>query len=156
MHICISLAGFLLKHNQQLCPKDVQSVSNIIDVTLEHLITTVRIPSQRIVRRDGPFLLKGIFSSLIPGVVGKCQPMTFSLVKGTSVHLLCSSQLSDHLPNPVWASLPYVRRPSDDRTLCETNTKRAPWSSRSGRCRRKEKDKMYRKWNVKWMCASTK
>lgn len=32
---------------------------------------------------------------------GKCQPMTFSSVKGTSFHLLCSSQLSDHLPNPV-------------------------------------------------------
>lgn len=30
----------------------------------------------------------------------KCQPMTFSWVKGTWVHLLCSTQLSYHFPEP--------------------------------------------------------
>lgn len=94
------------------------------------LITILRF---LIVRWAFPFHSRPFSAVLSMRLGGKCQPMTFSSVKGTSVHLLCSSQLSDHLPSPVWASLPYVRRPSDKRTLCEANTKGALRSSRSGR-----------------------
>lgn len=95
-----------------------------------------------IIRRGGPFLLApGHFQQSYPqGTALKCQPMTFSSVKGTSVHLLCSSQLSDHLPNTVRASLPYVRHPSDKWILCETNTKGALRLSRCGTAR-EEKDR---------------
>lgn len=103
-------------------------MSNVININLMHLITILHI---FILRWAFPSCSRPFSAVLSMRHGGKCQPMTFSSVKGTSVHLLCSSQLSDHLPNPVWSSLPYVHRPSDKRTLCETNTKGALRSSRS-------------------------
>lgn len=117
--------------------QQVWSVSNAINVNLMHLITVLHISILKwaFLSCSRPFL-----EVLYMRHGGKCQAMTFSSVKGTSVHLFCSSQLSDHLPNPVWASLPYARRPSDKRNLCETNIKGALRSSRSGSTN-EEKDK---------------
>lgn len=114
-----------------------RTVFEAIDVTFMRLITPLSFsfPVHCSTRWAFPSF-SGPFSAVLSTRHGgKCQPMTFSSVKGTSVHLLCSSQLSDHLPSPVWASLPYVRRPTDKWTLCETNTKRALRSSRRRRAR---------------------
>lgn len=112
-------------------------MSNTIHINVMHLITVLYISILKwaLLSCSRPFL-----AVLYMRHGRKCQPMTFSSVKGTSVHLFCSSQLSDHLPNPVWASLPYARRPFDKRNLCETNTKGALRSSRSGSAN-EEKDK---------------
>lgn len=115
-------------------------MSNAVHINFKHPNTTLSISFPVRPTWAFPSCSRPISAVLSMRHGGKCQPMTFSSVKGTSVHLLCSSQLSDHLPNPVWASLPYVRRPSDKWTLCETNTKGALRSFRSGSAR-EEKDK---------------
>lgn len=54
--------------------KDVQSAPDIIDVTFKGLITTLSIPSQRIVRRDGAFFAQGHFQQSYPRHGGGKMP----------------------------------------------------------------------------------
>lgn len=69
----------------------------------------------------------------------KCQPMTFSWVKGTWFHLLCSTQLSYHFPKPFLGIITPRSSSSWQVDLCETNTKWPLGSSRSGRTREEKK-----------------
>lgn len=54
--------------------KDVQPAPDVIDVTFKGLITTLSVPSQRIVRRDGAFFAQGHFQQSYPRHGGGKMP----------------------------------------------------------------------------------